>query len=173
MRFFPPETLLASAPCLLGEGPRRVPTYSGDIQKPSRFPLYSRNSKRSGAAVLEFAIVAPVLFLIILGIIEVGRGLMVTHLLTNAARQGCRLGVIEGTSTAQISTVVLNTLKSQGINGNTVTIQVNDGVADASTAQAGDEITVLITVPASQVTWLPGARFLTGNLSGRYTLRRE
>lgn len=129
--------------------------------------------KRSGATTVEFAVLAPILFALILGIIEIGRGLMVVHLLTNAARQGCRTGVIEGTTTAQITQVVQSTLQSQGISSDTVTVQVNDGSADASTAQAGDEITVQVSVPVSKITWLPGARFLSGNLTGKYTLRRE
>jgi Flp pilus assembly protein TadG len=122
---------------------------------------------------VEFAIVAPVMFLVIFGIIEFGRALMVTHLLTNAARQGCRAGIIEGTSTSQITTIVNNTLKSQGISSDVVNIQVNDGSADASTAKAGDEITVIVTVPFSKVTWLPWVQYVTGNLTGQYTLRRE
>jgi hypothetical protein len=52
-------------------------------------------------------------------------------------------------------------------------VQVNGGSADASTAKAGDKITVSITAPVSSITWLPFTRYLSGNLSGTYTLRRE
>jgi hypothetical protein len=54
-----------------------------------------------------------------------------------------------------------------------VTVQVNDATADASTAQSGDEITVIVTIPASSVSWLPGSTYLNLNLYGQYTLRRE
>jgi Flp pilus assembly protein TadG len=113
------------------------------------------------------------MFLFILGLIEIGRGLMVLHLLNNAARQGCRAGVIQGKSTADINTVVLATLSAQGIKGEVATVQVNDGVTDASTARSGDEITVIVTVPVASVSWLPGSQFLNGSMAGRYTLRRE
>ena len=129
--------------------------------------------RRSGANTVEFAVIAPVFFMFILGLIEVGRGIMVVHLLTNAARVGARTGVIEGTSTAQIKTAVVNSLNQQGIASETTTVQVNDGSADASTANAGDEITVKVSVPVSQVTWLPGGQYLSGNISGQFTLRRE
>jgi Flp pilus assembly protein TadG len=132
-----------------------------------------RSKKRSGASTVEFAMVAPVFFLFILGIIEVGRGIMVTHLLTNAARVGCRTGVIQNTSTQQITAAVVNSLSQQGIRSEVTTVQVNDGVADASTAKAGDEITVRVTVPVSRITWLPGGQYLKGNLAGQFTLRRE
>src|SRR5205807_2703661 len=68
--------------------------------------LSPRRSLRQGAVVLEFAIIAPVIFLVVLGIIELCRGLMVSHLLTSAARQGCRIGVIEGKSNSDITTAV-------------------------------------------------------------------
>ena len=108
-----------------------------------------------------------------LGFIEVTRGFMVIHLLNSAARQGCRIGVIEGKSTKDITTAAVKTLKSQGIHGEVTTVMVNGGAADASTSKAGDEITVTISVPASSVSWVPGARFLVGNISSQYTLRRE
>ncbi len=140
--------------------------------------------RRSGATIVEFAIIVPVFLLLVFGIIEFGRGIMVTHLLTNAARVGARLGALEGTTTTQITTAVNNYLSTNGINGDTAVVQVNDGSADASTAKAGDEITVLVTIPGSSVSWIPNvwspdpkagtAGYLTGyTLSGQFTYRRE
>jgi Flp pilus assembly protein TadG len=45
---------------------------------------------RSGAAAVEFALVAPILCGLILGMIEVGRALQVQMALTNAVREACR-----------------------------------------------------------------------------------
>ena len=44
--------------------------------------------RREGSAMIEFAFVAPILFMLLLGIFELGRGLMVTELLTAASRIG-------------------------------------------------------------------------------------
>jgi Flp pilus assembly protein TadG len=129
--------------------------------------------RRRGATTVELAVVAPILFAVILGIFEVGRGLMVIHLLNNAAQAGCRAGIIEGKSTANIKTVVNNQLSASGINGDSVTVQVNDGSADASNAVAGDEITVTVTVPVGSISWVPGIQYLIGSLQGQYTMRRE
>src|SRR4051794_17890585 len=135
-------------------------------------PSRPATRRRRAAAAVEFAFVVPIFFLFVLGLIEVGRAIMVKHMLTNSARAGCRVGVIEGKSTSDISTAVLASLSGQGINGETATVQVNDNVADASTANAGDEITVIVSVPTSNVSWVPGARYLTGgSLTGKYTLR--
>jgi hypothetical protein len=54
-----------------------------------------------------------------------------------------------------------------------VTVQVNNAAADCATAQAGDEITVIVSVPVSSVTWVPGGTFLPGTLNAQYTLLRE
>jgi hypothetical protein len=98
---------------------------------------------------------------------------MVQHLLTNAARHGCRAGIIEGRSNTDITNAVTSTLKPMGITSDTVSVQVNDGKADASTAVAGGEITVTVSVPVSSVTWVPTSKYLSGSLTGQYTLRRE
>jgi Flp pilus assembly protein TadG len=135
--------------------------------------LRRKAAVRRGAQTVEFAVIASVLFLFILGLIEVGRGIMVQHLLTNAARQGCRVGTIEGKSNSDVTAAVQNALSGQGINAQALTVQVNDGTADVATANPGDEVTVIVTVPVGSVSWVPGTNFLSGNLSGRYTLRRE
>src|SRR5262245_24654317 len=133
----------------------------------------SPKRQRHGTTILEFAIVGPIFFMMVLGIIEMARGLMVAQLLTAGARVGCRVGVIEGKSTQNITTAVNTFLSGVGINGDTATVLVNDGSADASTAQAGDEITVTVSIPVSKITWVPGGLWPTGNLSGQFTMRRE
>lgn len=130
--------------------------------------------RRRGTTAVEFAFVGSIVFLMFFGILELGRALMVTHLLTNAARAGCRAGVVEGTTTASIKSVVAQALTGVGISGDTVTVQVNDGATDASASKAGDEITVVASISASSVSWLPFQKFLSGKtLTGQYTLQRE
>ena len=133
-----------------------------------------RDASRRGTTTVEFAFVAPVVFILFFGVVELGRGLMVVHLLTNAARAGCRAGIIEGVSTTTITNTVKNSLTAVGISGENVNVQVNDGSTDASASKAGDEITVTASIPFSSVTWLPFGSYLSGKtLSGQYTLRRE
>jgi Flp pilus assembly protein TadG len=117
--------------------------------------------------------VAPVVLFLFLGVVELGRALMVIHLLNNAAEAGCRVGIVEGKSTTNITTAVNNSLTAVGISSDTVSVTVNDGSADASTAVAGNEITVKVSVPVASVSWVPGLRYLTGSLQGQYTMRRE
>lgn len=125
---------------------------------------------RKGAAVVEFAVVAPVFFLLVFGIIEYGRMVMVQQLITNASREGARRGVLDGATTAEVSTLVNNYLASGGIKGATITVTPNP----PSSAGYGAPVTVTVGVPFSKVSWLPKPMFL-GNrtLSARSIMRRE
>ena len=52
---------------------------------------------KEGATVVEFAVIVPVLFIILFGIIEYGIIFMQIHLVENAAREGVRRGVVADT----------------------------------------------------------------------------
>jgi Flp pilus assembly protein TadG len=125
---------------------------------------------RRGAAVVEFAVVAPVFFLLVFGIIEYGRMVMVQQLITNASREGARRAVLDGATTTEVTTVVGNYLASGGIHGATVTVTPNPP-ADAG---YGAPVTVAVGIPFTNVSWLPTPMFL-GNttLSAQSIMRRE
>jgi Flp pilus assembly protein TadG len=53
-----------------------------------------KNQDEKGAATVEFAIVAVLLFSLIFGIIEFGVLMYDKHVLTNASREGARAGVV-------------------------------------------------------------------------------
>lgn len=136
-------------------------------------PKSQVRNRRQGTTVVESAIVIPVFFVFVFGLVEIGRAFMAGHLLTNAARVGCRQGVLSNATTSDITAAVDAALAQQGINGYTTTVAVNGVTADASGAQSTDEISVSISVPVSKITWLAGGNLLKGSLTGRYTLRRE
>ena len=56
---------------------------------------------RWGVAATEFAIVAPVFLLLVIGILELGRALMVQQVLINASRVGARQAITLGATTAR------------------------------------------------------------------------
>ena len=135
-----------------------------------------RRSQRRATTAVEFALVAPLFFMLVLGIIEFGRAFMVMDLLNEAARVGCRVAIIEGTSSAQIKQAATDFLTSSGINGEGVGVSVNDAPVDTVEAQsmpAYTEITVVVSIPVSSFTWLPNGGFLSGSLTGQFTMRRE
>lgn len=136
------------------------------LEKLSR--LCRRN--RRGAAVVEFAIVAPVFFTMVLGMIEYGRMVMVQQLVTNASREGARVGVLDGATTSQVQTAVSSYLSAASVTGATVTVNPSP----PSNAGYGAPVTVTVTIPFSQVSWLPTPMFLGGkSLTATSVMRRE
>jgi Flp pilus assembly protein TadG len=139
-----------------------------------RTPLSQRKAApRRGATSVEFAVVSLIFFTFILATVELGRGLMVSSQLANTARRACRTAVPAGRSNNDIQTTANTALQQSGLPATNVVVLVNGVQADASTAQSGDRITVNVTLPVSQVSWIPGSRYLSGNLAGTYSLRRE
>ncbi|CCK80433.1 TadE/TadG family type IV pilus assembly protein [Desulfobacula toluolica] len=58
------------------------------------YPHKKTIKSQDGAALVEFAIVFPLLLTLIFGVIEFGLFLFNTQVITNAAREGARRGVI-------------------------------------------------------------------------------
>jgi hypothetical protein len=53
-----------------------------------------RGSRSRGQALVEFALVFPILMFLLLAVFDVGRGVFVYNALTNAAREGARLAIV-------------------------------------------------------------------------------
>jgi Flp pilus assembly protein TadG len=134
-----------------------------------------RRPARRGAALLEFAVVMPVLLIVVLGMIEIGRAVMVVDVLAYAARLGARTASISSGSTSGATSAAGKALTDSGINGATVTVAVNSStVTDAAAAVSGDEIAVTVNVPYANVTWLSNPQYLNGkNLTARVVMRKE
>ena len=133
-------------------------------------PYQSCRRQRRGAAAVEFAVVAPVFVLLVFGMIEFGRMVMVQQMLTNAAREGARLGVIEGNTATDVETRVDNYLAAANITGATVTVTT----LPASGSDTGDRISVTVSIPFGQVSWLPTPMYLGGeSLASTAIMRAE
>ena len=66
----------------------------------------NQNIGQKGAAAVEFAIILPLLVILVFGIIDVGLLLYNKQVITNASREGARSGIAR--STISIETVVEN-----------------------------------------------------------------
>jgi Flp pilus assembly protein TadG len=132
----------------------------------------SYRKKRRGAAVVEFAIVAPVFFLLIFGMIEYGRMVMVQQIITNASREGARRAVLDGATTAEVTTTVTTYLTSASVSGDDLDITIDPD--PPGNAAFGEPVTVTVSIPFSQVSWLPSPMFLGGTeMSAATVMRRE
>ncbi len=126
--------------------------------------------------MLEMALAfLALLFPLVVGMIEATRICMVSQLLANAAREGCRLAVTEATTTSADATAALtdvNTRITTMLSGSGITLGSLTAVdSDPGTPGAwiipldwssispkslplGSEIRVVLRVPFSQVDWL-------------------
>ena len=86
-----------------------------------------RNTR--GQALVEFALLLPLVMLILIGIVEFGRAWQAKQTLTDAAREGARLAVV-GDDTVTLDTVTVRVqriLQGAGFDPNSVTITYPDG----------------------------------------------
>ena len=66
--------------------------------------MKTSSSKSRGQALAEFALVAPLFFLLLFGIIEAGRFVFYTEVLNNATREGARYAIVHSQQTFGDST---------------------------------------------------------------------
>lgn len=118
-----------------------------NVRKP--LPARRRLPVRRGTAVVEFALIAPLFLLLLFGIFEFGRVVMVQQLLTNAAREGARMAVIEGANDGNIETDIESRLAGSSVPSANCT--VHPTIVDATN---GDRKRVTVSVPFNQVSWL-------------------
>jgi Flp pilus assembly protein TadG len=83
--------------------------------------------RENGSAMVEFAIIAPLLFVLIFGIIDFGRALFLMNNLTAAVREGARLAAVQSDPT---------TAASQTAVQNAVTAYIQNFGGTAPTTQA-------------------------------------
>lgn len=93
---------------------------------------HSRRTSRDGAATVEFALVAPLFMILVLGVAEMGRAIDVSTNLTAAIREGGRLASMNSAdaipvgmnANQKIIHDIRNMLIAGGINGNEVDITI-------------------------------------------------
>jgi len=120
-------------------------------------------SVRRGALTVEFAIVAPLIFLLFLGGLEMTSLNFVRQTAGNASYEAARKAIIPGGTIAQAQTEGLRLMNSLGVGrGAVVTV-----------TQTPQQVTATISVPAANHSW--GLVRFCGGLTLRQscTLTRE
>jgi Flp pilus assembly protein TadG len=126
-----------------------------------------------GASAVEFALVLPVLMLILFGTIEFGMVMYSREVLTNASREGARAGIVQQIpkpSAGAIQNVVTNYLAGTGITMANVTLPI--GVAGAGGVFPND---LTVTVQYRYDFFVPAILGLgtSINLSAQTVMRHE
>ncbi|MCX6497445.1 MAG: pilus assembly protein [Arthrobacter sp.] len=125
-----------------------------------------REGRQRGAVAVEFALLAPLLILLLLGIMEFGRAYNAQITLSNAAREGARVMAIGGGPTAALSAAksAATTLNPGLQDGKIVfSFQTTPSTTPAPTACAAErQVTLTITYNLSTMTGIAGPFTMTG-----------
>lgn len=100
------------------------------------------NRNERGAALVEFAIVAPLLILLLFGIIEFGWIFGQFNAVRHGAREAARFAAVDGGDNNAIMAVLCNAVEGQGAGITSIEASLDDG----GTVGASATITVRFTV---------------------------
>lgn len=105
-----------------------------------------------------------------LGMVEMGRAVMVQQVIANAAREGAREAADDGATATDVTNAVTAYLSNASLPAATVTFPRG---APEDTA-GGDPVEVLVSMPFDQVSWLGLPIYLGGvDLQANVVMRRE
>lgn len=112
-----------------------------------------------GQSLVEFALVLPLLLVLILGIFEFGRLWMTLNVLTGAAREGVRVAAVTDPDATLVQNAALNVLNAANLTGASITL---------AGPNAANEVTVTIQY---DYTVLTGS--IVPGLNGTFQLTRS
>lgn len=143
----------------------------------------SWRSDESGQALAEFALVMPILFLLIAGILGFGRAWNLQQVVVDAAREGARVAVVQDTTIASadstlgvaaVRNVIYTRLVNAAVDTSSVTVTIDIAGKWRST---GDSMHVSVSVPYALpllsviMDWATGSPNF--NLHSTTTMRNE
>ena len=145
-----------------------------NIQSPIKRFKISEN----GVAAVEFALILPVLMLIVFGILNYGILLYDQAVITNAAREGARWGAINTSAAIGCSGTATGTADPcQIANSYTAANLIGFGSTVTSTTTAsgsgtsGTTVTVTVSYPFTEIGYVVG--YLLNNLSATSVMYHE
>ncbi len=106
---------------------------------------------RKGAAAVEFALTAPILFLFLFAALEFGRYNMLQQTANNAAFEAARQCILPGAAAADGQTAGLNVLSAARIAGGAVAI------SPSTITTTTTKVTATVTVPVTRNLWTAAA----------------
>jgi Flp pilus assembly protein TadG len=114
----------------------------------------SLTNRRRGVVAVEMAFIAPLFFLLVFGLVEFARMVMVHDALTDAARIGCRKAVLASTSSqADAVEKVRSSLEATIACVDKCVVAFSP--SDLSGVEPGTTITTSVEVKFADVSWIP------------------
>lgn len=128
--------------------------------------IRAHRSSDSGATIVEFAILAPFLILLVFGIIDFGWAMGSYNDVRHGAREAARLAAVNAGDDTTMRTMVCDAMDMA--NGATITF------TDSATGAVGEQAEVSITAPLSSISGLNLISvFLPPDLTSTVRIRLE
>lgn len=130
--------------------------------------IRTTRSRKDGVALVEMALVLPLLLLLVFGVMEYGWMFLKAEQVADSARHGARYAATPDATLARTGAMCQSLLNQAGIT--TATVAVPTGIAPGT----GNSVTVQITVPYKDLQLL-GLSFLPvpQNLTSSVTMLKE
>jgi Flp pilus assembly protein TadG len=130
----------------------------------------SRSHQRRGAAVVEFALIAPLMLFFTFGMIEISRMMMVKNAATQATREGARAAVLPYASNQAVLERVQQELGLVSVDSAVIETEP----ANVATASPGSNILVRVRINPDSVSWVPTfVSFTIPEIVAESTMRKE
>ncbi|MGB7157933.1 MAG: TadE/TadG family type IV pilus assembly protein [Tepidisphaeraceae bacterium] len=114
-----------------------------------------RRRLRRGGAVLEAALVLPIILTLSFGMIEFGYFFFVKHTLQSAARDGARVGIVSSATNAKVNTAVGDAMTAAGLQASGYQVEIKHAQTNANlnvaTATAQTPVKVVVKCTWSSV----------------------
>jgi Flp pilus assembly protein TadG len=130
--------------------------------------------KESGQALVEFALVAPLLLLLILGMVDFARAWSAYEAITYQARQGARMAVVDNPNTAEADVIqaIEDGLGRAALDASQATISITGfGDLRGTPLQVQIDYPVTLAFSGRFLDWLNGDETLV--LSTQFVMRNE
>lgn len=146
-------------------------------------PIRAAKSER-GAELIEFALVFPLLLFVVLGIVDFGFLFQRMEVVTNAAREGARIAVLPGYSTADVRARVCSYVQGGGVpmtnaqcastaNINVTNTTITAGASSISAKQVTVSFPHQYLFIGGFASWIGGGSFGTVPVNATATMRDE
>lgn len=132
----------------------------------------NKPARRGGIVSVEVALLFPLLLLLTFGLIEYGWLFLKSHQITNAARQGARVGARTDGTNADAQDTVASLMGAAGMGASGYSLTISPGPVE--TLSTGDPLTVEVSVPYANVRLL-GLPLIPvpANLTASTTMAKE
>lgn len=131
-----------------------------------KYTIRSRRN-RKGAAIVETAVVLPILLLMTFAIVDFGRAMMAKQVIVNASREGVRKAVVGGRTQQQVIDATKQYATDNCIKNVNVTLNANPINCEADTP-----ITVTVSVRYADIATM-GFFLREATLEASTTMRKE